>query len=774
VYGSCVPHGAAILLMGIMGAGAITAVAYAQDAAPASPASPPYNEVVDVVGVTPIEGLGVPKSLIPANVQTLTPADLKRPDTATATEGLTAHLASVHLNEVQANPFQPDIQFRGFTASPLLGVPQGLAVYEDGVRVNEPFGDSVNWDAIPENAIAGITLMPGSNPLFGLNALGGALSVQTKTGFSDPGYAAQFSDGSFGRRWLDLAGGAHTDHLAYFVTGRLMHEDGWREFSPSSVRQLFGAFNWQGTASSAGATVTIADNRLVGNGPLPIQLLEVNRRTVFTHSDITENRLAQIAGRGSRVLGRFVVLNATLFYRPSRIRTTNGDDTTYDACSDPGDVALMCADNGDGSPVRDPSGVPVPADPVHPLDGTINTSLTDSRGWGGGVQLTATHAIAGRTNQFIAGTSLEGAVSNYDADTELARLTETRGTDGSGFFDADAAVRLRAKTAHAGLYAADFLSITQRLGVMATARYNHSTLRLRDLDGMALTGDHTFVRVNPSVGVTFAPMPRLTLYGSYSMASRVPTPSELGCADPANPCRLPNGFVADPPLDQVVAHTWEGGARGGAGAVTWSAAVFRTRNRNDILFASSGALTNQGHFANVGDTERAGIELAVAGGRKAIRWSAAYTYLEATFASALILSSTNHPDAVEGEIAVAAGAMMPSIPKHRLKASLDWSVGRTTIDLDAAWTSSQYLRGDEANLLPPIDGYSTVGLSVAHRLAAHINVTARVTNLLGTNYTTFGLLGQAADVLGPGYDDPRFLSPGEPRAAWGGIALSFR
>ena len=55
-------------------------------------------------------------------------------------------------------------------------------MFQDGVRINEPFGDGVNWDLIPNPAIATITLMPGSNPVFGLNTLGGAISITTKNG----------------------------------------------------------------------------------------------------------------------------------------------------------------------------------------------------------------------------------------------------------------------------------------------------------------------------------------------------------------------------------------------------------------------------------------------------------------------------------------------------------------------------------------------------------------------------------------------------------------
>jgi len=136
---------------------------------------------------------------VPGNVQILSSAELARTFGSQVTDALTMRVASVGSTETQANPFQPDIQFRGFSGSPLLGAPQGIAVYLDGVRVNEPFGDAISWDQLPENAVSSINVMPGSNPLFGLNALGGALSIQTKSGFTDPGHELSISSGSFGR-----------------------------------------------------------------------------------------------------------------------------------------------------------------------------------------------------------------------------------------------------------------------------------------------------------------------------------------------------------------------------------------------------------------------------------------------------------------------------------------------------------------------------------------------------------------------------------------------
>jgi iron complex outermembrane recepter protein len=746
-----------------------------QSSPPDQEPAPQYKETIEVVGATPIHGLGISRNKIPGNVQAATDADLARTSGIDFSEQLAIGFSSVNANEVQSNPNQPDIQFRGFGASPLLGAPQGLAVYQDGVRLNEPFGDTVNWDLIPTNAIASTNLMPGSNPLFGLNALGGAVSVQTKTGFSHPGHRVSFFGGSFGRRWVDAQSAGHTDRLSYFVTGRVVDENGWRDFSPSRIGQIFGDVEWRGAATTLDLAVTGAVDRLIGNGPAPVQLLEESRSAIFTHPDETNTDMALITLRGRRAIRHDISLDGVLYYRPATVEAFNGDDTTYDECQHDGLEGLLCGDDGEGGPVIDQFGHFVAVDNDHPLDGTNNTSTTRMKGWGGGLQITVTRSVRQRENHFIAGVSVDGAQSRYQFDTELARLTDDRGTIGTGVLDTGAAVRLKTKGRHGGFYAADFFTVAPRVTVMGSARYNHSSVELRDEIGTALNGDHSFSRLNPAAGVTYE-LPRgATAYGSFSVASRVPTPAELSCADPEDPCRVPNVFVADPPLEQVVARTWEGGVRGRTRAVNWVASAFRTANRDDIIFISSGALTNQGHFANVGDTLRQGLELGAFGpAPRGVRWGASYTYLRATFESALTMSSPNHPDAVAGEIAVRPGDSIPSVPHHILKADMSVTARRAMIGATLVYTSEQFLRGDESNLLPPIDGSAVVNLAASYTLGRRLRIAGRVTNLFSADYASFGLLGEADDVLGEGFDDPRFVSPGAPRAAWIGIELSFR
>src|SRR5690606_37328722 len=166
------------------------------------------------------------------------------------------------------------------------------AVYQDGVRVNEPFGDTINWALIPKSAIDTVYVMPGSNPLFGLNALGGAIAIDTKDGFSHAGTPAEAFAGSFSRIGMQAeTGGSIDDRFGWFVTASRLEEDGWRDHSPTEATQLFGNLGWQTARSNAQASLTYADTDLIGNGAAPAQLLAVDRDAIFTRPDRTSNEL---------------------------------------------------------------------------------------------------------------------------------------------------------------------------------------------------------------------------------------------------------------------------------------------------------------------------------------------------------------------------------------------------------------------------------------------------------------------------------------------------
>ncbi len=733
-------------------------------------------DAIDVISTTPLHGVEIERNRLPMHTEIATDNDLKRQQSLDLSEFLNQKIGSVFLNQAQSNPLQPDLYYRGFVASPLMGLPQGMSVYMDGVRINEPFGDTVNWSVIPESAIAGINLMSGSNPLFGLNTLGGALSVRTKNGFTHPGAEAEISGGSFGRWTTTASIGGSRENLGYFVTGNYFEEDGWRDHSPSESKQLFGNLAWQGEEGSLDLTLSLSDSNLIGNGPLPVDLLEESRETIFTRPDITDQEAALLRLGGQRALGENVILEGALYYRNSKIDALNGDDSDFEECADPLNAGFVCStEDGAEEIVLDQNGNPVVAGEA--VDGaTVNRSATDQDTLGFSLQAAFLQPLAERENQLIAGMAADSSQVDFTSSTELGSLDDSRQAIGSGIFVEDSYTAVETETRNLSFYLTDTWSVSEQLALTLSGRWNRTEIELRDQLGTALNGDHSFSRFNPAAGLAYDLTPGINLYAGYSESNRAPTAMELTCADPDDPCRLPNAFLSDPPLEQVVAKTWEAGLRGTLPGLAWHLGLFQTTNQDDILFISAGALTNEGYFDNVGETLRRGLELNLSGklADDRLDWSLSYTWLKATFEENLNLPSANNPFAVAGEILVEPGDRLPGLPENLLKAGLTYRLTpKLSLGLDAQYSSSIVMRGDEANLDQEIDGYTLVHLRGEYQATDKLRLFAKVDNLFDTEYETFGLYGEADGVLGPAYDNPRFLSPGSPRAIYAGIAYEF-
>lgn len=734
-------------------------------AAPAQQSLPaPFVQTLDVVATTPADAWGVPRDQIPTNVQSLDEEKLRRGGVATAME---RGLPSVQIQEGQGTSWQPDLQFRGFSASPLLGIPQGLAVYLDGVRLNDSFGDTVRWDLVPSAALARLDLLPGSNPLFGLNALGGALLLETKNGFSDPGPRGVLTVGSFGRRGLEAEWGRTHSGTALFLSASHQEEDGWRDLSPSRTDQVFGRFDWAGSRGGASLSLAAADNRLSGNGPSPVDLLMEDRSAVFTHPDRSEPRSLLLSSRLYHSPSPRLDVEAHVYYRRQRLDTFNGDAASFEPCEEPG--AGFCRE-GEEEPLRDLGGRLLPAGLE--ADAIENRTQTDQRSGGGGAQL-AWHAMTGqRTFRTVVGATADTGLTLYTAGTELAELTPDRGTEGLGIGLLDDRDRVEARISTVALSLLEAVTLDAHTTLDVSVRWQHTGERLRDLLGTELNGDHTFHSLAPALGITRGLRAGWVLFGNLGVSSRVPTPVELTCADPEDPCRLPNAFLSDPPLKQVTTRTLEVGTRGSWRSLQVSAALFQTHSRNDILFISSGLLTGSGHFANVGRTRRQGSELLIQGtllGRGS--WSVAYSYLDATFRTPFSAPTPDHPNAVEDSVPVEAGDRLPLLPDQTFKAGFEISVRKVQFELNLLYESSRYLQGDEANLLKPLAGFSRVDLGLGFPLGRFAGFV-EVDNVLDKKYSTFGLLGDPGDVLGEQESDPRFFSPGAPRTLRVGLRFT--
>jgi outer membrane receptor protein involved in Fe transport len=748
---------------------------------------------IEVIGTTPMHGVGLPIEDIPNNVQSATAEDLERIQGLDLSEFMNKTLGSVSINQAQNNPFQPDVKFRGFTASPLVGNSQGLSVYMDGIRINEPFGDAINFELIPESAIHSINLMPGSNPVFGLNTLGGALTIQTKNGFNSEGHELELYTGSFGRDSGTISSGGNDGTFGYFVTGSVTKEDGWRDYSPSRVEQFFTNLSYANEDTTLDLGITAVDSDLNGNGASPVELVEIDREAVFTHPDNTQNELRMFTLNGSHWLNDTTMLSANTYYRSSDRSTFNGDGSEYEAYDSGSGLVLAEEDeieafeDGDITLAEFLDDSIEDADLLGFSDGDFvalnNTSETEQDSYGFGLQATFLDNLFGRENQLIVGATYDKSDVKYTSQSEVARFTDTRGTSGTGIIIDETVVDGQIDTETFSLYFTNTHALTEKLGLTVAGRYNRISV---DISGTSEGGDqllnetgekHVFTRFNPSLGMTYAINDDLTVYGNYSESNRAPTPSELTCADEENPCSLPNSFLADPPLDDIIARTLEAGFRGQNAGINWNASAFYTQLKDDLFFFpateddSADPRLNVGIFDNIDKTARAGIELGANATMDKLSWFANYSYVRATFEDDFDYVRDVDGDATT--FSVDKGNRLPGIPAHNIKIGADYAfTPKFMLGMTTSYHSSQYLRGDEANVDDKISSYTVVNLHGRYKVNDNVQFFAKVDNLFDKEYETFGLYGEPDEAPGFDFEDPRFVGAGAPRAGWIGVKVS--
>jgi outer membrane receptor protein involved in Fe transport len=720
----------------------------------------PMLAPIVVVGTTPLLGIGTPLSRVPANVQTIRGDDIARQHDGILTDYLKKNVSSVEVNEAQGNPYQADVTYRGFTASPVVGTPQGLSVFVDGVRVNEPFGDVVNWDLIPQAAIDTMQLIPGSNPTYGLNTLGGAIAITTKNGRTSPGGAAQLSIGSWGRKTAQIEqGGRIGSHLDYYVAGNVTNDNGWADHNASRVRQGFGKLRYTDADTTLSVSAGGADNALQGTQTIPRSFLD-NRAQAYTYPDLNRNRAAYVTVSGDHSFDDQVQLSGNVYYRHYRNANISSN-------------------------VNDDFGSVDAAGQTDAVQATNDRSVITTDSYGANLQLTLLGKLAGMDNQFVVGASADLANSGFDQSSQDAAFTDTRATLGIGDFTQT--TRAKTRNANYGVYFDDTLALTRQWSLTLAGRYNGSRSAIEDVTGRQplLTARHTFSRFNPAVGVTWNPVPGFTAYATYNEGMRSPTAIELACADPAAPCSLPNDFLADPALKPVIAKTIELGARGRAGdATTWSAAVYDTTLDDDIQFISSnGGASTLGYFQNVGKTRRQGFELAGHTRLGPVGIGVGYSYVDASYRSTWTESSASNSSAdAHGNIVVRSGDRIPGIASSTVKLRLDyaatpkWSVGT-----HITYRSGVFARGDENNqdVSGKVPGYFLIDLDTTWQVTKQLQLFASVTNLLDKRYASFGMLGRnffngpnhSFDGLNP-VNEP-FVGPGAPRGGWIGARYAW-
>ncbi|MBT7952675.1 MAG: TonB-dependent receptor [Gammaproteobacteria bacterium] len=799
-------------------------------------AAEPSEEVV-VIGVTPNQGVGLEKDKIPYNVQSASSEDLENAQSLDVSDYLNRNIGSININDAASNPLQPDVQFRGYSASPLLGLAQGIAVYQNGVRINEPLGDSVNWDLLPESAIANIDLIGGANPLFGLNTLGGALSITMKNGFNSEGHHLKIHGGSFDRLVMSAESSGNNGEFAYYGNIHYFEEDGWREQSPSDAINFYGSFGWRNELSDLNLNFQHGNSDLIGNGSLPVELLEIDRNAIFTAPDITENNMYMFSLDGSHSFNDKLQINANSFYRRNKTKSFNGDGSEFSVCDlggtdtlvegleedDLDDLGLddddVCdnqfADSDALEVFLNTTALALGEDDefnIEDLSADLsgsgilsdqainNISDRNQKSYGADLQLTFSEQMFGHDNLLITGFAYIRGDSEFNSVLELADLDPiTRSTQdlGTATFVDEAATNIDTKTETLSFYFSNTLDINQQLSLTFSGRINNTQIRLSDQSGERpeLNGEHDFFRFNPAVGLTYRHDEKINFYAGYNESSRTPTPIELACndsvfnlavaaaiADGDDPedvefeCRLPNAFLADPPLEQVVTKSFEVGSRGELGFAEYHLGFFHSTNKDDIIFQTTGRAT--GLFANVDETQRWGIETTLRGHIDKIDWFTAYSYLEASFEDNFNVLSPNHPFADDnGEIFVRAGDRIPGLPKHNFKIGADYYFNeKVSLGVDLSYNSNQVIRGDESNQIDKLNGYSITNLRGRYRFNEHLEFFARINNVFDKDYESFGLLGEEpseVDVpLFANFSNPRFLGPGSPRAGFVGVKLS--
>jgi outer membrane receptor protein involved in Fe transport len=764
------------------------------------------------VQLAPLPGAELPIAKMPRAVDTLSSADLQRDHSVNVQDTLNNRIPGVVVDDLQGNAFQTGVQYRGFEASPVNGLPQGLAVYQNGVRINEAFGDTVNWDFLPANAIQDMTVM-SSNPIFGLNAIGGAINITMKDGFNFHGWDVDTRYGSFGRKQVSTEAGMQSGNWAAYGAFEAINDDGFRDFSGATERRGYADLGVKGDGAEFHLNTTIASSNVGVTAAVPQELLDFAGRTrTFTSPQITQSDMQMVSLNGIVQATPDTAISGVGYYRHFRQRHIDGNISEFDDCNVPGGGGVTATElcSEDDAPLY---GVGAGGSLIGLTDlddlgvlGSIDKTGQDTDSYGFALQAANKTDLFGHRNQFIIGTSYDHGHVAYRASSELGFFLPKYVVQGTGTTltgdsslpaecdDGDPApcpytdatdVTPRSLTTtndYFGIYALDAFDVTDRLTVTVGGRFNYARIQITNtgepsLD--ALNGVNEYSRFNPSAGFTYKINPELSFYGGYSEANRAATASEIACSDPDNPCIIESALASDPHLNQVVSKTWELGFRGQKNSwsgerIDWSLGWFRTLNSDDIIQIAD-AQQGRGYFANAGQTLRQGIEASIAYRSQRLFAYANYAYIDAEFNSSNVIPSENNPhvnttcaslipdfdgddDPDEGPamcMQIRPGDRLPGVPHHRFKAGFDYKLTpRWTIGSDLIAASDQIFYGDESNKDKPLPGYWKVNLHTSYDITDHVQIYGLIENLFDQHYGIYGTYfnSELAQEAGPGAD----------------------
>jgi iron complex outermembrane receptor protein len=697
----------------------------------------------------------LPRSSIPASIQVITGEEIRNSG-AQSLQDFLPRLPGVTSSDEQGNSFQPSVAFRGFQGTSVTGVPQGISIFLDGVRINEPAVEEINFDLIPLGDIERIELIRGPSAIFGRNTLAGAVNIITKRGGTERELVPELAWGSFGRQ-------NYRGHLAgtggpidFYLSGLYFHEDGWRDASEGRISRSFGKLGYKGNGTDVTLSYQYAQNRIEQAGSLPLSILQEDRSQNFT------------AGDFFRPLQNLGILNLRQELGSGFTLALNGFGRNLDA--EQFNVSLI----GD------------------------NTRLFNNTTSGGGtLQLSHQALPFGRENLLILGTDyvhnrVKVKVFEEKNERTLAECSDEATAAGENPTEACPLRELSTKVGDQqnafGVYLQDTFDLAKALflkgdSLVLTAALRWDWLRhditdeSPDLDGRpSAAGAFTFSRLNPRLGFNYNLSPDFGLYFAYSQGFRAPAFLELTCAGPGAVCPgLQAGVATDPRLNPVKANNYELGFRGRP--YPWletELSLFRTDVSDDI-FSVSPTGTVGLFFQNIGDTRRQGLELSIRGTyRGLLDGYINYSLTQATFQNDVMLAT---PRLTPGCITppctefVHKGNNLPLIPPHRLNAGVDYHLmDWLTLSLAASYVGQQRFRGDEANVAPQLRDYVVLNGGIRGQWK-RFTASLWINNLLNNEYETFGTFAPNAKL--PGNPIEPFLTPALPMNVLGSVSYRF-
>ena len=714
------------------------------------PDSLPPDSAVALPGITvPIGRLrvgAVPLAEAPFPVQVVSLTGAPSAGLSDALSGL----PGVTLASQTGSRFQPDIRLRGFAVSPIVGVPQSVSVFVDGVRVNEADASQVHLSLIPAGAVERIELIRGPGGALGKNVLAGALNIVTRRGTGDGGIEIDVEGGSYGSVGGTLRAGGTRGAYDGLLVGSYRKSDGWRPLGYSDELSLFGKVGWRGEHTDAWLSYTFEADSLegpgplpeswLGGGPLPTDILfppKDRRRLQYTggSGDAFVPRMHFLNGRVERRLTSAWSLLVTSFGRFVDFRQSNDNITEPDALG-----------------------------------------LTDIGSLGSTAQITYQG-----TGRLLVTLGAEGV--RNDVEIDIRRLPNRT------FPDLLPATTERIQTDETNLatFGEVWWGFRPGLALHASLRFDYVDLPVRDLLDPSDSGDNSFSELSGGIGISGDLGSGWSAFGGYGRGFRSPVILELTCADPEDPCQLPFELGPDPPLRPVTSNSWQGGLRLNKEGLSAEAVGYWSEVHDDIFNVVDLETPTRGFFTNLEKTRRLGVELtAAATGLVDVRGlsvSASLGWTRATFQSNAVLAAPFLEDDDEGEAGgtteelappeVEPGDRFPMVPELALAATLRYQVGGTVLKLQGHWISDQFLVGDEGNDsgFEKLSSYTGVDIRMEHRVAP-FTVYAEIANLLDRNYSAFGII--SGNVRGPQEAVERFLTPALPRRLTVGVRVAGR